>query len=613
MQLVREIHRRSLWQVLSIYVVGSWVALQLVDVLTDNFGLPDWFPAFALGLLIVGLPIVLATAFVQEGGPGQEREGQSRSEPEAGFTKAGENGDEGGRPGAGVLTWQNAIVGGVLAFALWGVVAAGWILFRDDEAGGSPVEDRSIAVLPFIELGEAEPGVFTEGLHDDLLTRLSNISGLTVISRTAVQRYRDAEMTTREIATELGVRWVMEGGVQEMGEEIQVNAQLIDPRTESHVWAESYRRELSARSLFELQTEITKRIARALETRLTTAEKARVERVPTENLAAYRLYVQGRTLMDTRTERGMRQAVDYFRRAIQEDSTYALAWSGLADVRGLLGVYGHEPRDSMVPEVRVAAERALELEPDLAEAHTSMGLAYDMSGKQLRALEAYRRAVELKPSYARANYWLGIQWLGLGRLEEAEAPLKRAVELDPMSPVYHLGLVSWYQFRDRLAMALEEARKHDEFGDQPAGPSKPGEVLSLMSRHDEALSSLRSAVERTDAGSLANLWARGRLAAAQARAGHRERARELLAAFAPDQRGQTGVPLVIARAYAAVGQSDSAFAYLPSLGPGALLYDPAWDPLRDDPRWDELVREARLRWGLNPDGSIPDSVDVGGG
>lgn len=153
-------------------------------------------------------------------------------------------------------------------------VAGGWYLMggggepptetaapAETASTGPQLGDRSIAVLPFEALGQAEPDAFTEGMHDDLLARLSNASDLKVISRTAVQQYRDTEMTTGEIARELGVRWVLEGGVQEMGEEIQVNAQLIDPRTETHAWADNYRRNLTAANLFDLQSEITKRIA----------------------------------------------------------------------------------------------------------------------------------------------------------------------------------------------------------------------------------------------------------------------------------------------------------------------------------------------------------------
>ena len=479
-------------------------------------------------------------------------------------------------------------------------VAGGWYL----TGGGEPeVTDRSIAVLPFEALGEAEPDVFTEGIHDDLLTRLSNISGLIVISRTAVQRYRDTERTTGEIARELGVRWVLEGGVQEMGEEIQVNAQLIDPRTEAHVWAESYREDLTARSLFELQSEITRRIADALETRITPAEATRVDRVPTEELEAYRLYVRGRTLMESRDEQGMRQALNFFRRTIEQDSAYALAWTGVADVLALLGPYGYGARDTLLPRALAAAEQAVALDSGLAEAHASLGLVHAVGQADQQAISHYRRALELRPSYAQASYWLGLRLQDQGRLEEARPHLQRAVELGPTVPVYRVGLTGWYVNADSMERALEEARTLRDLGGHPAAPPRPGTVLSLMGRHEEAIASLREAVQRTDPGSLANEWSRLGLAAAHARSGNREVARDLLAGVLSDVGPSTLAPgsrYNVAQIYAILGEADSAFAYLDAPTPNNLLYDPDFASLRDDPRWTKLLREAERRWGLDP-------------
>lgn len=510
----------------------------------------------------------------------------------------------GGRPAKSGRSWRVA-VGGAAVVALGVAMAAlvgGWNPTGGD---GSSVPDGSIAVLPFEDLGEAEPGVFTEGLHDDLLTRLSSVSGLDVISRTAVQRYRDTRMTLDEIARELDVRWILEGGVQEMGDQIQVNAQLVDPRTEAHAWAESYRRALTADSLFDLQTEIATEIVGALETRLGPAERARVERAPTGDLAAFRLYVRGRSQMDTRTREGMRRAVDYFERAVRLDSTYALAWSGLADTRALMVVYGYASRDTLLQRAATAAERALSLDPDLAEAHTSMGLIHDVRSESPAAIREYRRALELKPSYARASYWLGLELQDLGRLAEARAPLLRAVELDPMSPVYHNGLLSWYLWMDSLEKALEEARKHDEFGDQPAAPSRGGEVLALMGRLPEARAHLLRAVERTETGTMAHVWARLRLAETLARMGEDSEARELLEGIGEDERTYPDVAELTGRAHAALGDRDSALAYLAEAlpPPGRLRHDPHYAPLRQDPRWEELVRRSRRAWGLEAEAS----------
>ena len=185
--LIHEIHRRSLWQVLGIYVVGSWIALQVVDVLANNFSLPEWFPAFALGLLVIGLPIVLATAFVQEGvGSRVAAPPQADEAPSEVSTS---------KPG-GMFTWRNAMAGGVSAFALLGIVAAGWILFGPGLGGAAAPREaeaadlRSIAALPFSTVHTDEESLaFVAGIHDDLLTQLSKIDSLKVISRTSVMQY----------------------------------------------------------------------------------------------------------------------------------------------------------------------------------------------------------------------------------------------------------------------------------------------------------------------------------------------------------------------------------------------------------------------------------------
>ncbi len=205
-QLIHEIHCRSLWQVLGIYLVGSWLVLQVVDTLAGALNLPDWAPAFALFLLLVGLPIVLATAFVQEG--------TARSAPEhAGEREEGPGASQEG-PRHRLFTWRNAIAGGVAAFALWGVVAAGWMLLgsgaesrgQSAAAEASAIDLRSIAVLPLANRSAVqEDEFFVDGIHDDILTQLSKIDGLKVIARTSVMRYRGSPKPIGAIADELGV------------------------------------------------------------------------------------------------------------------------------------------------------------------------------------------------------------------------------------------------------------------------------------------------------------------------------------------------------------------------------------------------------------------------
>lgn len=271
---------------------------------------------------------------------------------------------------------------------------------------GMGASDRPIAVLPFGTIGTTEVPPFTDGIHGDLLTRLSRLSGLQVISRTSVLPYRDTDTPIRQIARELGVRWVLEGEVQEAGDQVQVNTRLVDAQADQQVWARDYRRDLTAESLFDIQGDITEKIARSLKAELTPEEKRQVEQRPTDNLAAYRLYAQGRGNLDQRTEEGIRQALDYFQRAIEQDPDYALAWAGLTDALSLFAFYGFTPPDD-APDPMGAARRAVDLDPKLGEARTSLGIHHAIRHEGPAALQELSRAVGLAPSYAEAHIWLG--------------------------------------------------------------------------------------------------------------------------------------------------------------------------------------------------------------
>lgn len=326
----------------------------------------------------------------------------------------------------------------------------------------SPLPIRAVAVLPFENLSgsqDAEP--FTLGLHDDLLTELSRISALTVIARTSVLRYRGTDRTIPEIARELGVGTIIEGGVQAADGRLRLNVQVIDAATAAHRWAERYDRELSARSIFELQGELAREIAGALEAQLTGRERTRVDGDRTRDLEAYRLCVQGRALLDQRTPAAMLRSVAYFQRAIDRDDEYALAWAGMADALSLLEFYHHDP-PAGATDALVAALRAVELGPELGQAHASLGIIRSIRRQGAAALPALERAIELAPSHAEAHAWLG--WLRLLRGEPGRAlpSARRAVELDPLAPAFRAYLAETCLAAGRADEALAEAARARE-------------------------------------------------------------------------------------------------------------------------------------------------------
>ncbi len=489
--------------------------------------------------------------------------------------------------------WQRRL-GLALAVSL-GLLAAVAGIWYFGAGGGTDIHDRSIAVLPFETLGQEKATAFTDGVHGDLLTRLSSVSDLSVTSRTSVMRYRTPDKPLPTIARELGVTWVLRGEVQETANEVQVSARLVNALTDRQVWAQSYRRELTAENLFEIQGEITTQIARALETHLSPAEQQLVARTATEDLDAYRLYAQGRRQLDQRTGDGMRRAVDYFERAIARDSSYALAWVGLADALSLLKSYGYEAADDVLPRAGDAARRALDLDPDLAEAHASLGLLHGTRYEGPASIRELMRAVQLRPSYAEAHNWLSYGYQLLGRPTDALESAKRAVELNPLSPEAVSNLSLSYMANGEYAKGLVEARRVREFqSDWATGPFYEGLALYHLGRFTEAKSVLRD---------LSVPWAgsgpRATLALALVASGDSAEARELLARIE-----EAADPFAAGLVHAALGEEEAAFEAFRSVGRWSdwptlsvhYYFRDVLDKLRDDPRYEDVLREVDRSW-----------------
>jgi TolB-like protein/Flp pilus assembly protein TadD len=409
--IIHEIHRRSLWQVLGIYVVASWAVLQVVETLTSTLALPDWFPQFAFVLLLIGLPIVLATAFVQEGGLRSDEREVPRPVRRA--------------PSSGLFTWRNAIAGGVLAFALWGVVAAGWLVFGDRSASTGSF----VAVLPFDNLSpDPDHAYFAAGVHEEILTHLARIAVLDVISRTSVLEYAGQDRNLREIAAELGdVTHVVEGSVRRDGDRIRVTVQLIDARTDDHVWAEVYDRDIS--DVFAVQADIAERVAEELGARLAPAELARIESPPTEDQEAYTLYLQA---LEAPSDERLR----LLEQAIARDPAFALAYAALAETHVYYYWWREDRTEERLRASEVALNRALELDPTLPQAHMAAGLYHYWGHRDyVSAAIELTLAAEGLPNDAQVHNRLGNVFRRSGKWEEAVSSYEKAVELDPRAPL----------------------------------------------------------------------------------------------------------------------------------------------------------------------------------
>jgi serine/threonine protein kinase/Flp pilus assembly protein TadD len=330
-----------------------------------------------------------------------------------------------------------------LAGVLLIILVANHFLLRSSDDQASTEADRgsedkwknSIAVLPFRDLSpNKDQEYFCDGMTDAIIGKLAGIEELKIISFSSVMRYRDSEMSMREIGRELGVANVLEGNIQKEENRIRLSAQLVSVADDAHLWSDTYDKDLE--SVFAIQDEISQAIVDVLRIRLLGEDRSSFVKRYTENLEAYNAYAQGRFLWNKRTKEHLMKSIEYFERAIDLDPEYALAYAGLADAYGVLpSNVPSFPADTALARGKPAARRALELDGDLAEAHAAMGLLHFNEGEQERAEKEYLEAINLNPGYAYTYHWYSLLLSQTGRTDEARRQAEIAFELDPMSLV----------------------------------------------------------------------------------------------------------------------------------------------------------------------------------
>jgi len=465
MNLFKELKRRNVFRIAGIYAVVAWILMQVAGTLEASLKLPEWFDSVITSALIIGFPIALLLAWAFEMTP----EGMRRTEE----LKEGE-------------TTSSSKLDGLILVGIVTVIGLGaWQQFgdtgMDSRLRGNDVEssgnntiiakpsviknntiipaqagiqsldaktnNKSIAVLPFTNMAnnpESEP--ITVGLHDDLLTHISKISALKVISRTSVLEYKGTTKKIKQIAKELGVANILEGGVQKSGNQIRINVQLINAQTDNHIWAEVYDRELTANNIFKIQTEISNKIAAALKAELTPAELKNAEHPDTNNLDAYNAYLAGRQRILSRNSIALKQALTLFQKATALDSNYALAYVAQADTLRLLNEYSDLKYSDMLEKGEPLVAKALALQPELAEAHTSKADYLNERGKIKKAEESFLYSLSLNPNYTSTYHWYGVMLRNnTNRYQEALKLHRKAAELDPLSPILQAN-VAWSLF-----------------------------------------------------------------------------------------------------------------------------------------------------------------------
>ena len=602
-----ELKRRNIYRVAVVYGITGWVIVQIASIAANAFSAPSWVMKMIITLILLGFPIAIVLTWAFEVTP----EGVQKTQPTKKETTYSSE----------QYFWIGIPVVVVLLFGGW------WYLTMDftantKSATTNKITNRSIAVLPFESVStNTTPLPLAEGLHDDLLTRLANVGELKVISRTSVEQYRKAKPPLPDIADSLGVKWIMEGQVQKAGNSVKINAQLIDPSSDTHIWAETYQREMTAKDVFAIQGDIAREIASALQVQLSLSEQERITGAPTQNLDAYRLYVKGRKQLAQRTyidNQHQLKAVELFKQAIEIDSTFALAWSGIADAAAIYPLADSKVFADLPWDQEEAARRALELNPKLAEAQTSMGFVHLRNLNAPAALNKLQYAIELKPSYWQAHFLLGELYFHIGRPEQALNHLKLATELNPNHARARHWLYDTYNSNGQHLKALQEARRQQELGLESIAAIM-GEVraLSRLGRLNDAHQLAEKQFEKlANTQTVPGKWLQAYLVQLSSAKGDTTRAQKYLNKL----QSINAEPPFLGWAYLGIGMIDKAMeTYQKIEGPGwgnigvldRLRYYGIEHPsIKENPHYRDLMRKANRAWGLNPDGSFPEESNL---
>ena len=456
---------------------------------------------------------------------------------------------------------------------------------------------RSIAVLPFSDLSPGKDNkYFSDGLHDEIIANLSKLRNVRVLSRSSMIRYQRLEKTTKQIAGELAVQYVLEGSVRKHGSNLRITTQLIDADQDVTLWAENFKGTME--EIFDIQENVASSVVKALKVRLTPAEKKSLRRRATKDTEAYQLYLKGRFFWSKRNKDGLLKSIRYFEEAIAIDRRYARAWSGLADAYNLLPDYANLSRKEVYEKALGAAQKALELDNRLAEAHTSLAILLMINEWDwVTSEKEFKIAVRLDPNYATGRHWYS-EWLRYtGHLDESIEEISKAVELDPLSPAILKDKAMTLYYARRYDESIELTRKCLELEPEftPGyrllalcylGKGMIAEGIRQNERWGE-----QTGNKDEEAVGLAQLYAGD---------GKRSEALQLVENFHPAKVTSGSLTRGIGLVYAMLGEKDKAFEWLEKSYEQhaeslcSLKIDPKVDRLRSDPRYFSLLKRIGL-------------------
>ena len=477
-------------------------------------------------------------------------------------------------------------IGALVAMLLLAVITLGiWFYYR---VPNTPVAIKSLAVMPFVNAsGNADLEYLSDGMTETLINNLSQLPGLSVKPRSSVFRYKGKEVEAQQLGSDLNVQSVVNGRITQRGDQLTLSLELVDASTGNQLWGQAYNRGVT--DLVALQKDIARDISTNLQTKLTDTDQRKLAKSYTANAGAYQLYLRGRFYWNKRTTKDLQQSIEYFKQAISLDANYALAYTGLSDAQAILSGYGGMPPSELMPKAREQAQKALAIDEELAEAHTSLG--YVLSGYDydfVAAEREFKRALELNPNYATARQYYGELLTHRSRPDEAFAQFRRALEIEPLSLTINRMYGECLFFSRRYDESVAQLKKTVELDQNFARAHYSlSTAYQLKGNYAESVDEFARFQELT--GNFQNAIM---IRESFAKGGWQGFLRTITGERRPADLSSS----IAARFLAALGENDNAFAELNKAYTNReyflvwLKVDPRLDSLRADPRFGDLLR-----------------------
>lgn len=532
-----ELKRRRVIRVVIVYVVASWLAISAAETLLPNLNLPDWSVTLVIAFVVLAFPIVLALAWIFDIGP----------------------------KGIEITPASTAVVDEPLVSPK--VIEPPPPTVAPAKPADATDDRRSIAVLPFVNMsGDLENEYFSDGIAEEILNLLTKLPQLRVASRTSSFLFKGERINIPEVGANLGVNTILEGSVRRAQDRVRITAQLIEVHTDSHLWSETYDREL--KDVFAIQDDIARSIVAALEVTLTPKDRRAIQNVATSNVKAYDYYLRGRKYFYEFTRRQFHNANRMFLSAIEQDPNYALAYAGMADVYSLLYQWADSSKEN-IAKADAASIKAITLDPDLAEAHAARGTALAINNRHEEAERAFENAILLNPGLYEPYYFYGRDCLSAGKFEKAARLFNEACKIRPED----------YQAPSFLAMA------YAELGREKEQKETYRRALECVEKHIDL---------HPDDGRALSFGAY-----ALVEQGQPDRARQWSERALDADRDEPAIMYNVACTYSLLGELDRAIELLNrSIEQGYghrawLSHDPDLAPLREDPRFKQLLEKLK--------------------